>query len=558
MKKEEKTVARWLLEQLHAYGVRTIYGVPGDGIIYLLDELARFEGISFFPTRHEESAAFMAVAHAKLTGEIGVCTATAGPGAGHLINGLADGAADNVPVLAITGQVESFYIGTWHKQYIDMVGLLNPVAEYSAQLTAPEAILPMTVYGVRTAMARQGVSHIAIPKDLFPAPCKGTLRSPEPYLLTPSKSDEVVIDGLLPLLQQAKKPVILAGQGTIGYGDLLRRFAEHYEAPVIHTLPATGVIPHQHPLVLGALGKAGRESSAEILFQADLCIKIGATWWPSGYVPSKIPVVQIDRRADNLGGATALTYAVAGDGEKVLTKLLSRLPQQVRQDWRKSIEAAKIAWLSRYRSCLNEASPNELNICNSNLDRSSSNTNTSPIMPQRIMEILSEKIDPQAIISVDVGDHTLWFARSFFAKEQRVLLSGKWRSMGSALPYAIAAKNLLPQKQVVALVGDGGFLMSLGEMVTARQENLPIKVILFRNKTLATEENRMKVGSLIPLGNSFEPPNFDEMARACGWQAYRIDSEQALQQALPEALSSPEPTLLDVATNNPIPPGTKV
>ncbi|QGG47997.1 thiamine pyrophosphate-binding protein [Heliorestis convoluta] len=549
MVKEEKTVARWLLEQLHAYGVRTIYGVPGDGIIYLLDELARFDGIRFFPTRHEEAAAFMAVAHAKLTGQIGVCTATAGPGAGHLINGLADGAADNVPVLAITGQVESFYVGTWHKQYIDLVGMMNPVAEYSAQLTAPDAILPMTVYSVRTALARQGVSHLSIPKNLFPAPCKGKVRSSEPYLLTPSRSEEEVIDGLLPLLQQAEKPVILAGQGTLAYGDLLRRFAEHYEAAVIHTLPATGVISHHHPLVVGALGKAGRESSAEILYQADLCLKIGATWWPSGSVPSKLPVVQIDCRADNLGGATDLLYAVAGDGEAILSKLLSRLPKKDRQSWRNSIEAAKSAWLSRYTSYANPATKEH-----QNLDQ----VTPSPLLPQRIMEILSEKIDPQALVAVDVGDHTLWFARNFLAREQRILVSGKWRSMGSALPYAITAKSLMPHKQVVALIGDGGFLMSCGEMVTARQENLPVKVVLFRNKTLATEENRMRVGSLIPLGNAFEPPDFAAMARSCRWQAYRVDNEEALQQALHEALHSPEPTLIDVDTANPIPPGTKV
>ncbi|MBE0467220.1 MAG: thiamine pyrophosphate-binding protein [Candidatus Desulforudis sp.] len=530
-------VAHTIVRQLKTWGIDVVFGVVGDAVIPLVDALDAAEGIRFSPARREDAAACMASAYAKLTGKPGVCIGTSGPGAVNLLNGVADAAQDRVPLVVITGQVDSIYVGTAYKQYFDHQTLFRSFAAYSAQLASPGAAAEVVNRALKTAVAGCRVTHVSVPRDLFSAPAPAAVRPPEPYLQTPARSPENVLAAAADILNRAEKPVILAGRGTRGLTSEVLELAEKLGAGVMYTLPATGVIPFEHPLALGGLGLAGKETAANALARADLCLMIGANWWPKEYAPSNVPVVQVDLAPENIGVQTPVAFGVVGNAAAVVPYLSARLNRAPNPEWTGYIGQLRAHW-------------QQLMVRETGAD-------SSPTAPQRLVRDIQNTIAPDAVIALDVGDHVVWFARVFEPVSQDVLVSGRWRSMGFGLPAGLAAKMAAPQRQVVVFAGDGGFAMSMAEFSTAVQYKLPVTVVVANNGTLAMEKNRMLVGGYRPSGVDLANPDFAAYARSAGGLGLRVERPGELPGALAEALYSGRPALVDVLTAAPVPPGTK-
>lgn len=533
----QQTVAQTIVEQLGQWGIKAVFGVAGDAIIPLLDALGAQDRVKFYPARREDAAAFMASAYGKLTGKPGVCIATSGPGAVSLLNGVADAAQDRVPLLVITGQVESRYLGTGHKQYFDQQSLFRTFAGYTTLLVDPQTTVEVVTRALKTAFTEGRVSQISIPKDVFTAVSPAAVRPPEPYLSTRPASELPVIDGALPILNEAARPVILAGRGARGFTRELIALAEKWEAGIVHTMPATGIVPCSHPLALGSLGLAGKGSAANALARADLCLVVGATWWPAEHAPRSLPVVQIDLEPANIGAQTPVRYGIVGHLGAILPRITARLPKVARDEWRHEISRLRDEWRERMKmetECME-----------------------APIRPQFLVSALQQAVDPEALIVLDVGDHFVWFARVYGARREDVLVSGRWRSMGFALPAAIAAQILQPRRQVVVFTGDGGFGMAMPELTTAVQHNLPITIIVDNNRTLSMEKGRMEVGNFRTVGVDLYNPNFADYARSVGCLGFRVEQPSDLPGRLRDALDANTPALVDVLTTHAIPPGTK-
>lgn len=517
------TVAQGLADILYGLGVQFIFGTAGDTILHFLASLGKHP-LRFIQLRSEESAAYAASAFSKLTGGIGVVVSHAGPGAGHLVNGLADAMKDKVPVFAITGQVESFYIGTSHKQYINQQKLLGAVTIRSELLASPSSLQTVTVGLLRTSVSQAGPVHLSIPKDFWQQEIDPVTANTEPYLYEAPRSSDDVISEAAAWISGLQKPLILAGRGASGAVAQLLALAELLGAGVVRSLPLAGVLP-EHSLVVGGIGEGGAEASIELLQQCDGLIKVGATYWPSDLTSDDKQVLSIDAHPANIGRGIPADFGVVGDARLVLSALHDKLiGTKQRRAWRKTVEKYAADWRKRLEG---------------ELQRS------SDLYPGRAMRILSDFADANAVICLDVGDHVLWFNRFFQGKGQRILVSGRWRGMGFSLGASIAAKLTERDTQVICVVGDGGFSMLMGEFVSAVELGLPIIYVLMNNRSYAMEANAMASAGLDPIGVSLQDIRYDLVAQACGGVGCRITPGE-LGETLEEIRGMDKPVLIDL------------
>jgi pyruvate oxidase len=529
-------VAKHLVKQLELWGCERIYGVIGDANLYLLDELAKQSKVKYIACRTEMGAALMASAEAKLTGRPGVCLATSGPGIASLLNGLADAGADRVPVLAITGQVERSKLGTGSKQEIDQQRLIDPIALFSALVADGKSFSVQLNLAFKAAVHRGGVAHLSIPKDMWLEATDEIFFSPPP-VTPPVLPEPGVLEELLSRMAQAIRPVFLVGRGIKEVKEKVIRLAETVEAAIITTMPAKSFIPNDHPLFAGGLGQAGSQAATDLLKAADLCLILGATWWPEDFVPRKIPVIQVDQCPENIGRTRPCVTSVVGDLACVVDACLNKLAQKDHPEWKEMVQKHKENWIKRIET---ETSPS-----------------AGVITPARLMSVLGSIVDPEAVVAVDVGDHTLWFERAFPLKRQEILISGRWRTLGFALPAAVAATFNYPGRQVIAIAGDGGFAVTMAELATAATYGLPIKLILLNNGCYAMEKNRMKSAGLRAFGADLSNPDFTGLARVFGFRGFRIQKEQDLP-LLKEAIEIDQPALVEVVCADVLVPHTKI
>jgi pyruvate dehydrogenase (quinone)/pyruvate oxidase len=522
--------AEFTLKQLAAWGVKRVYGVMGDAILPLMDALGRQSEIRFVPTRHEAAAGFMASAEAKLTGAPGVCIGTSGPGLANLINGLGDAYADRAPLLVLTGQVESYKVGTDVKQYSPQQSMVEGLAGYTAMVASPGALPKVLVRALKTALGEGRVAQVSVPKDYWSASVEAAVHQYEPFLNAPPVPAPSVLDAAAGLLVGARKPLILAGQGARGGARELLHLAETWGAGIVVALGGKGMVPGTHPLVLGGVGLGGSEPAHRALKECDLVLVAGSTWWPKPYMPEGVPVVQIDRVPANIGGQVEVAFGLPGDCRQVLAELGARLPGRGR-GWVDHLEQAKREWEAVLAA---EGQGSE-----------------GPVHPGALVRAIEAALPPESIVTLDTGDHVLWFNRHFHGNgRQHVLFSGTWRSMGYGLPAAAAAALAQPEQAVVALVGDGGLTMQLGELAVPAQQGLDLTVVVSRNGSLALEENKARSEGLQPFGHTLNNPDFAAVARAFGWAAWRVESPAELASALRQAINHRGPALVDVATAN--------
>lgn len=528
------SVAEYVVAQLAAWGVQRIYGVVGDTLFPLMDALSRHHAVRFVPVRHEAAAGFMASAEAKQTGRPAVCLATSGPGIANLLNGLGDAYADRVPVVAITGQVESTKIGTGAKQYVDQQALVRPLAGYTALLASPEAVGQLLPTALRMALGGSQVAHLSVPKDFWDLSCSAVVTPPEPYLGASPVPDPAVILGASARMAKARRPLILLGQGGRQAAGAVLSLAERWGAGIIQSLPAKGAVPGSHPLVLGGLGDGGSDASHTALKEADMLLSVGCNWWPQSYAPAELKVIKIDRVPKYIGGRMPVHYGLAGEAQVIVPQLLKGVTSATDSGWVNRLCELKRAWEVQLEK---ESVPGN-----------------GPLSPQYIVRSLEQVLPGDAIVALDTGDHTVWFNRVFVGDRQWVTVSGKWRSIGYGLPAALAAKLANPDRTVVALVGDTGLQSLMGELATAAELGLPMMIVVVNNGMMAIEYNRAVAKGLNPLGTAPLNPDLSGVAVAAGLLACTVRTADELSGALTKALSETRPTLVNIIASAPVAP----
>lgn len=518
--------AEIILQLLSGAGVKSVYGVSGDAIFPFLDALARQDSVRYYSTVIETGAAFMASYEAKLTGRLAVCTATSGPGTVNLINGLADAYFDRAPVLAITGQVDISKMGTNAKQYFDQRSVIQNFTTFSETVLSPDTVVPIVQTAIETALNKRTTAHVSIPGDVFLKTLSSTnipVVSGKSYILGAGVSAK--LDEAVRLLNNSRKLLVITGLKNRDVMEKVEQVAEKRDAGIVSAQHVQGAVSDQHPRAVGVIGQGYLPG---MINEVDCILLVGEASYELKFLPEKIPVIQIADTAESFY-YNKIMCGLVGNPAHILSLILERL-EAIRDagKWFNVIGREKEA---RVQSVSQDAQNNQI-----------------PIHPARLIAAMSRIVDENAVITLDIGSFIHWFGRGFKMKNQTILVSGKWRSMGSGLPAAIGAKIALPDKQVISLVGDGGFLMSMAELVTAVRYNLPVTVIVVSNSVYSLEEHKMALEGLIPYGYKLNTPDFAALAEASGAMGFRISEPHDLEAVLNEAFNCNKPAVVDVQT----------
>jgi pyruvate dehydrogenase (quinone) len=529
----KKRVADLLVEVLAKAGVRQIYGVSGDSLNGITDSIRATKQIQWIHVRHEETAAFAAGAEAHLTGRLAVCAGSCGPGNLHLINGLYDCHRSRVPVLAIAAQIPSNEIGSGYFQETHPEHLFAQCSHYCELVSQPEQMPRVLEIAMQTAISRRGVAVVALPGDI--ALRDAVEQSPRLRFEEAQPSvcpSEQQIETLSKLLNNSKKITILGGAGCAGAHSELIALAAKLKAPIVHALRGKEFIEYDNPFDVGMTGLLGFSSGYHAMMNCDLLLMIGTDFPYQQFYPKEATVVQIDLRGEQLGRRTKVDHAYVGDAKTTITALLPKLKESVSEEHLK----ASLEHYRKARKGLDELATGD--------------PGKKPIHPQYVARVLDELAAKDAIFSCDVGTPTIWTARYLTMNgSRRILGSFNHGSMANALPQAIGAQVSHPGRQVISLSGDGGIAMLLGDLLSLRQLQLPVKVIIFKNDALAFVELEMKAAGLVDFGTDLQNPNFAKMADAAGILGLRAETPEQVRSIIAEALRHDGPALVEVLVN---------
>jgi len=534
-----------LVERLIAWGVDTVFGLPGDGINGMFEALRKQrDKIRFIHVRHEESAAFMACAYAKFTGRLGVCIATSGPGGIHLLNGLYDAKMDGAPVLAITGMQHSDLIGTFTQQDVELDKLYMNVAQYNERVMNGAHMESVADIAIRTALTQRSVSHITVPVDVQVEsmkkgrskrdPVHHTSAVPANFEQLPSSVD---MEHAADILNRGKRIAILAGQGALQATDELEAMAEKLGAPIIKPLLGKAAVPDDSPYTTGGIGLLGTEPSQEALEDCDTLFMVGTSFPYIEFLPEpgSVKCVQIDLDPQRISLRYPVDAGLVGDSKNCLRALLPMVrqhkkgflekAQKAKRDWQKLMEE-RGTWMDK------------------------------PMKPQVVGWELGKRIPSNAIVTSDSGTITTWWARYVPAlRGQKHSCSGNLATMACGLPYAIAAAVAYPDRPVYCIIGDGGLSMLLGELITVAAYKLNIKIVLIKNNTLG----QIKWEQMVFLGNpeygvDLYPADFVAIARGAGIEAIHIEDPNLCASQLDHAVNRPGAVLIEAVVDPFTPP----
>ncbi|BBU33525.1 thiamine pyrophosphate-requiring protein (plasmid) [Burkholderia sp. THE68] len=549
------TVGDFLIDRLHAWGVRRIYGYPGDGINGVFGALNRAKGkIEFIQARHEEMAAFMASAHAKFTGELGVCIATSGPGAAHLVTGLYDARLDHMPVLAIVGQQARAALGGHYQQEVDLPALFKDVAgAFVQQASVPSQIRHLVDRAVRIALSERKVTALVLPNDLqdldYEAPARkhGTLHSGVGYRAPKTVPYLDDLQHAADVLNAGKKVAILVGAGALGATDEVMAVAEKLGAGVAKALLGKAALPDDLPYVTGSIGLLGTEPSYKLMNECDTLLMIGSGFPYSEFLPKEGAArgVQIDIKADMLSIRYPMEVNLVGDSAETLRALLPLLQAQTNHAWRTDIEG----WLGDWWKTLEKRALEPAKV---------------GVNPQRTVWELSPRVPANAIVTSDSGSCANWYARDLKVKRGMMCsLSGGLASMGAAVPYAIAAKFAHPERPVVALVGDGAMQMNnMAELITVakywKQWSSPQWICMVLNNqdlNQVTWEQRVMEGDpKFEASQDIPSVPYHKFAELIGLKGLYVDDAERMAAVWDEAFASDRPVVIEVKADPNVPP----
>ena len=544
--------ADFFVERLKAWGVKRIFGYSGDGINGVIGALQRDGGIDFIQVRHEEMAAFMATAHAKFTGEIGVCLATGGPGATHLITGLYDAALDHMPVLAICGQAEATVRGGSYQQELNLDRVFSDVAAFVQEVDTPAQLRHVTDRAIRIALASRAPTVIVLPKDVQEAPYEapqrahGFTRSGYGYsrpIVVPTQTD---LQSAADVLNAGEKVAILVGAGGAEAADGVVAAAEKLGAGIAKALLGKAVIPDDLPFVTGAIGLLGTRPSSDMMNDCDTLLIIGSGFPWSEFLPKdgQARAVQIDVDAAMLSLRYPCEVNLHGGAKATLDLLLPLIHKKEDRSWRSTIEKGVRDWWNTLEA--------------------RAMTAAHPVNPQRVVWEMSPLVPDNAIVTSDSGSCANWYARDFRVKRgQLASLSGGLASMGAAVPYAIGAKFAHPDRPVIALVGDGAMQMNnMAELITIakyrdRWPDKRLVVCVFNNEDLneVTWEQRVMNGNpRYDASQDIPDVRYSKFAEMIGLKGIFVDNPDDLATAWKQALGADGPVVLEVKTDPEIAP----
>ena len=550
-----KLVADLILERLRAWGVHRIYGYPGDGINALLGALDRAEGDpELIQVRHEEMAAFMACGHAKFSGEVGVCMATSGPGAIHLLNGLYDAKLDHQPVVAIVGQQARTALGGSFQQEVDLVSLFKDVAhEYVEMAVHPAQIRHLIDRAVRIALAERTVTCVIVPNDLagadaveVPPHAHGTIHSSVGYVRPRTVPVDTELAEAAEILNAGERVAMLVGQGALDAGGEVVETAERLGAGVAKALLGRAVVPDDLPYVTGSIGLLGTRASYELMTGCDTLLMVGSSFPYSEFLPEEGAArgVQIDLDARMIGIRYPMEVQLVGDARETLRALLPLLEPKEDRSWQERVMAEVADWWELMeRRALEDA---------------------DPINPQRVFWELSPRLPDGCILTADSGSSANWFARDLRLRSGMMAsLSGTLATMGPGVPYAIAAKFAHPDRPVIALVGDGAMQMNgLNELITIAKyrsrwtdQRLVVMVLNNRDLNQVTWEQRALQGDpMYPATQQIPDFPYARYAELIGLRGIRVDDPAHVGEAWDEALSAGIPVVLEAIVDPDVPP----
>lgn len=548
-------VSDFIFERLREWGIERVYGYPGDGINGIMGALARAGAPQFIQSRHEEMSAFMACGHAKFTGQLGVCLATSGPGAIHLLNGLYDAKLDHQPVLAICGQQPSTALGSSYMQEVDLHSLFKDVAhEYVQTVTNPHQLPAVIDRAVRTAICERTVTALIVPADLQDA--KAVKETPHQFKMAPG-SLGVIKPRILPpkddalqraagIINSGERVAILVGQGARNAADEVIELADKTGAGVAKALLGKDVLPDDLSFVTGSIGLLGTKPSYELMMNCDTFVMIGSSFPYSQFLPEfgQARGIQIDIDPKMIGIRYPMELNLVGDSRETLQALLPMIEKKEDLQWRRQIEDSISQWWKIVE------------------DRAMSSAN--PVNPQRVFWELSPRLPDNCIITADSGSGTNWFARDLkIRKGMRASVSGTLASMGCAVPYAIAAKFCYPERAVIALAGDGAMQMNgMNELLTIKKyaaewSDPRLIVLVLHNNDLnqVTWEMRAMEGDpKYEASQNLPDINYAAYAELCCLKGIRIEKPEQIIDAWEAAFSADRPVVIDALCDPSVPP----
>ncbi|HEY2899539.1 MAG TPA: thiamine pyrophosphate-dependent enzyme [Polyangia bacterium] len=545
-----RTTSDLLIERLIDWGVDTVFGLPGDGINGIFEALRTHQdAIRFVQVRHEETAAFAACGYAKYTGRLGVCLATSGPGGIHLLNGLYDAKLDNQPVLAITGHTFHDLIGAHYQQDVDLDKLFTDVAVFNERIMGPAHVVNMVDAAIKHAVGHRGVAHLTIPKDIqewtagddkrskanVPQHSGGGNGHLEPL---PSEED---LRRAAEILNRGERVAVLAGRGCLGATEELTALADRLAAPVAKALLGKAALPDGSPFCTGGIGLLGTAPSAEAMKECDTLLLAGTNFPYIEFLPApkQARTIQIDIDPARIGSRHPVEVGLVGDCRRVLAELVSRLQRKEDRAFLTKAQQRMKDW--------------------ENLMDVRASRDSLPMKPQVPVAVLDRFLTDDAIIAADCGTVTTWAARHLHIRGTMLFsASGTLATMANGVPYAIAAAVAYPGRQVVAVVGDGGLTMLMGELATIAKYKLPIKILVIKNNSLG----EIKWEQLVMEGNptfgvDLQPIDFAAVAEACGVRGYRLDKPGDAMVVIGAAMAEEGPALIEatVDPNEPPMPG---
>src|SRR3954454_20083012 len=516
------TIAAQMIGALARSGVRRVYGLPGDSLNGFTDAIRRSGDVTWEHVRHEENAAFAAAADAALTGQLAVCAGSCGPGNLHLINGLFDAHRSRVPVLAIAAHIPRTEIGSEYFQETHPQDLFRECSVYRELVSTPEMAPRILEMAMRAAVEENGVAVVVIPGEIFLQRADASAWQARPVVAARSvvRPDDESLRRAADILNAAERVTILGGAGVAGAHDALIQLAGTLNAPVVHALRGKEFIEYDNPFDVGMTGLLGFASGYKAIKEADALLMLGTDFPYQQFYPDHAKVVQVDIRGRNLGRRTPIELGLVGAVRDTLTALQPSLRQkQNREHLDRSLNHYR-----KTRKRLDELAVNDR-------DR-------TPIRPEYVAGLANRLGDEDAVFTVDVGSPVVWAARYVSMNGRRRLIgSFNHGTMACAVPLAIGAQTAYRDRQVIALVGDGGLTMLFGELITLSQNRLPVKVIVFNNSSLNFVELEMKAAGIVNYGTDLVNPNFADVAVAMGMFGRRVEQPGDLDTALADAFA---------------------
>jgi len=524
-----KNVAEIIVDTLVKAGVKRIYGIPGDSIDPLMDAIRKNKEIQYIQVRHEEGAAFAASVESKLTGNLTACMGTSGPGSIHLLNGLYDAKMDHASVIALTGQVESDMLGHDYFQEVNMVKLFDDVSVFNQMIVNPKNAGYLVWRAIHEAKTKKGVSHLNLPVDILRMEGEqfdGNLEVKVSY--------SVNVDSAVDLINESKNPVVMIGGGARDSSELLNKFAEKIGSPIIYALNGKGILSDYDEKVMGGIGLLGTKPSVDALNKSDLLILLGTSFPYVSFLPNDTKVIQVDINPENISKRIRANVSLVCTVEDFIKSVLDKIKEKDEKFYIK-MKSQKEKWFNELKNVEDE--------------------NSIPIKPQKVASKLSETFT-EGIVVIDTGNVTMWGARNFKASgKQRFVFSTWLGSMGVGVPGAVGASFV--SNNVLALVGDGGFAMTMMELITAKKYSRPIKVVIFNNSKLGMIKFEQEVMGYPEWGVDLYNPDFSKLAESIGIEGIRIEDPKDLDEGLKKLKESKGPFVMDVVVDpneRPMPP----